>query len=96
MFTEEQIKEKVHQQIQRDLKTGDQAGGSGHLSYVSYTLDEVHSTETEPGKWEVRYVYSVHILSEFDVATDEEEDESHDGFPLPPSSVQKTGVLFLP
>ena len=76
------ITARVCRQIEPDEKLGDQAGGSGHLTHVSY---ELLSAEVVPGieynagsdETAVLYSYRLQYQSEFnyetgDIATDED------------------------
>ena len=70
MLTKEQIETAVQRQIEKDENLGDQAGGSGHMSYVSYTVDEIGDpVETDYG-WEVDYKYTVVVTTEFTIEPD--------------------------
>ena len=65
MYTEKEIEDLVKQRIEADEKLGDQAGGSGHLSHVSYRIDSIKSKEIEGNKLEITYTYTLLIESEF-------------------------------
>ena len=69
MFSEKNLKDIVDKQISKDEKLGDQAGGSGHMSYVSYSIDEIKKPEKAKidGKdcWKIEYHYTLTVETEF-------------------------------
>jgi len=84
MLTKEQIETAVHGQIEKDEKLGDQAGGSGHLSYVDYTIDQISEPMDKDGGWEVEYSYTVVITTEFTIEPDN-----------PPYRYPKSGKVLI-
>ncbi len=84
MPTKEQIEKAVIGQIEKEEKLDEQAGGSGHMSYVDYTIDEIgEPVETDKG-WEVEYKYTAVITSEFTIEPDN-----------PPYRYPKSGKVIL-
>ena len=98
MFTEQQIHDLVKKHIEDHENLGDQAGSSGHLSHVSYSLDEVETRFLKKGKLEVNFRYTLHYLTEFgyEEVEDEEKEIEEDGFfPLPPRSSSRSGQFII-
>ena len=65
MFTKEEIEEIIKGKIELDEKLGEQAGGSGHLSYVTYQINDFSFKEQPPDKIEISYKYSLYVETEF-------------------------------
>jgi len=69
MFSDAELKEIVDAQIRKDETLGEQAGGSGHLGYVEYEIDEISPpkmVETEEGQgWQLTYSYTLVVTTEF-------------------------------
>jgi hypothetical protein len=65
MLSENEIENIVKQKIETDEKLGDQTGGSGHSSFVSYRIDDIKTKEIEVNKLEITYKYTLIIESEF-------------------------------
>jgi len=65
MLTEKKIREIVESQIRQDNELGERAGGSGHLSYVSYRVDEIIPRDLPDGQIEVAYTYTLITETEF-------------------------------
>lgn len=65
MLTEKKIREIVESQIRQDNELGERAGGSGHLSYVSYRIDEIIPRDLQDGRTEIAYTYTLIIETEF-------------------------------
>ena len=69
MFTDAQLQEIVKNQIEKDEKLGDQAGGSGHLGFVSYRIKKISDPEesqVEKGRtWKISYEYVTIVETEF-------------------------------
>ena len=84
MLTKEQIETAVHNQIVKDEELGDQAGGSGHMSYVGYSLEEVSEPLDKDGDWEVEYRYTVIVTTEFTIEPDN-----------PPYKYPKSGKVLI-
>lgn len=70
MLTENEIQDMVKQKIESEEKTGDQAGGSGHLSFVSYTIDKIETREISEECMEISYNYTIIVESEFTIYPD--------------------------
>ncbi len=84
MFNEEEIHEIVKRKIEADEKLGEQTGGSSHLSYVSYVLNNVKTKQLSDEKIEIQYKYKIFIESEFTVYPDN-----------PPMEYPKTKVIVV-
>jgi hypothetical protein len=65
MLTKEEIAKIVKTKIEKDEKLGDQAGGSGHLTFVSYKLTDIKTNEMKNGNLKATYVYTKFYESEF-------------------------------
>lgn len=66
MFTGEELRKIVDSHIRGRERLGEQAGGSGHLGYVSYALGEIgEPVRGEGGVWEIPYSYTVFVETEF-------------------------------
>ena len=65
MFTKDEILEIINKQIGADEKLGDQAGGSGHMGFVSYNLDEYKTKQISKDILEITYKYTIFIETEF-------------------------------
>jgi hypothetical protein len=69
MFTGERLREIVVAHIERNERLGYQAGGSGHLGYVSFEVDKIgEPTRIGSGEgevWEVAYSYTLFVETEF-------------------------------
>ena len=69
MFSETKLRDIVTAKIEQDEILGEQAGGSGHLGYVSYELNEIEEPEkvqTDKGQgWEIVYTYTIVVETEF-------------------------------
>jgi len=58
VFTGEELRKIVDSHIRGRERLGEQAGGSGHLGYVSYALGEIgEPVRGEGGVWEIPYSY---------------------------------------
>ncbi len=84
MLTKEQIEKAVQGQIEKDEKLGDQAGGSGHMSYVNYTVDEIGEPVKSDRGWEAEYKYTVVVTTEFTIEPDN-----------PPYRYPKSGKVII-
>ena len=80
VLNKQEIMEKIEEYL--DSKSGEKAGGSGHLSNVSIsqiTIDEVKKT----GKMvEVTFSYNVGIISEFSIAEEPDPENEPDKYDL--------------
>jgi hypothetical protein len=66
VFTGEELRKIVDSHIRGRERLGEQAGGSGHLGYVSYALGEIgEPVRGEGGVWEIPYSYTVFVETEF-------------------------------
>ena len=62
----DQITDKVITLVlDHDVKPGDHAGGSGHLSYVSYSIKDVSKKQIEDNFMEIICLYDKYIVTEF-------------------------------
>lgn len=70
-FSEQEIRNRVSAFIEAEENLGDQAGGSGHLSHVSYQIDTIdweldHDREDQKGQYaRVQFVYTISVVTEF-------------------------------
>ncbi|MFX1517164.1 MAG: hypothetical protein ACFFC6_12750 [Promethearchaeota archaeon] len=69
MFSEQEIREIVNNKICQDEDLGEQVGGSGHLGYKSYRIDQVNKPEKIESDneelWRIIYEYTVYVETEF-------------------------------
>lgn len=65
MKNDKEIEILVKYKIESEEKLGDQAGGSGHLSHVSYTIDKIETKELDQDQLEILYKYTLIIETEF-------------------------------
>ena len=65
MLNDKEIEKLVRQKIESEEELGEQAGGSGHLSYVSYRIDRIDTKKLSGGKLEITYKYILKVESEF-------------------------------
>ncbi len=72
-----EIEKLVGSFIEANHKLGDQAGGSGHLSFVSYFINDIKTQELMNGKKLVRFSYTISVESEFTIYPDNPPYESH-------------------
>lgn len=84
MFKEEEIREIVKQKIETDEQLGNQAGGSGHLGFKGYVLNEVKTKQLSESKLEIRYAYTVYVETEFTYYPDN-----------PPMEYPHSGVMVV-
>ena len=64
-----EVESMARKVIENDIHPGEQAGGSGHLADVGYTIDHLEWKEgTE--KTEVRVFFTVSIITEFTIMPD--------------------------
>ena len=70
MLTDGEIKKIVKQKIEEDEKLGYQSGGSGHMGYVSYQLNDVKIMDAAGDTIKVEYNYSTFVESEFTIEPD--------------------------
>lgn len=66
---EHEILSIVDSVIRKDEKLGEQAGGSGHLGFVTHHIDninEVRQVQTNKGQgWKITYTYTIVVETEF-------------------------------
>ena len=84
MFTEKEIEEIIKRKIEADEKLGEQSGGSDHLSYTSYSINEIKTERLSDNEIEVRYNYTIFVETEFTVYPDN-----------PPMEYSKTGLIII-
>jgi hypothetical protein len=65
MLSEKDIEELIKKQISKDEKTGEHAGGSGHLSFVTSSIDQTVIKKEEKNHLVITYWYTISIESEF-------------------------------
>lgn len=65
MLSEQEIKEVIHDKIEKDEKTGERSGGSGHLGEVSYELQDFKTEEVDENHIRITYRYTVFVETEF-------------------------------
>ena len=70
MLTDGEIKKIVKQKIEEDEKLGYQSGGSGHMGYVSYQLNDIKIMDAAGDTIKVEYNYSTFVESEFTIEPD--------------------------
>lgn len=90
-MNKDEIMKKVEKIL--DERTGDKAGGSGHLSSVYISDIRIDEIKEKKDSYEVEVSYTVDILSEFDVA--EEPDPDKDPDPDDPYHYRKTETIIL-
>ena len=88
-------KEEIYDKVKTVLmeRTGDKAGGSGHLSTVSISDIKIDEIQEKTDIYEVKVTYTVDILSEFDIA--EEPDPDKEPAPNDPYHYKKTETITL-
>ncbi|MFH1298091.1 MAG: hypothetical protein ABIJ04_12640 [Bacteroidota bacterium] len=65
MLSEEKINRIVEDYIRKTEKLGDLGGGSGHMSYVSFRIDDIKSRNLDGGKTEISFSYTLMVETEF-------------------------------
>ncbi len=65
MLTDEKIKDVIESQIRKTEKLGDRSGGSGHMSHVSFRIDDIKSRNLDGGKTEISFSYTLMVETEF-------------------------------
>ena len=84
MLNEEEIRTVVKQKIETDEKLGYRAGGSRHLGYTSYVLNEGLTKQLSETTIKITYQYTVFVETEFTVYPDN-----------PAMEYTKTGELVI-
>jgi len=70
MFTKEQLNNIVRNKIESDEVLGDRAGGSGHMSNVSYDVDKIDNPVKIKKGWKIFYEYTTSVITEFTIWPD--------------------------
>jgi len=65
MINKEEIEAIIRKQIELLEKLGDQGSSSGHMSNISYELNDYSTHETEDGLIHVEYSYTTYVETEF-------------------------------
>lgn len=70
MFSEKEIRDIVNTKICQDEDLGEQVGGSGHLGYKSYKINQINKpekiqTDNNQEIWRITYSYTVYVETEF-------------------------------
>lgn len=65
MISKKEIETIIRRQIEKIEKLGDQGSASGHLSNVSYELNDFSLEEMEDGLIRVGYSYTTYVETEF-------------------------------
>jgi hypothetical protein len=69
LLSQELIEKIVSEQIKLDKNVGQQAGGSGHLGYVSYRINQIdepiRAQFEEKNVWKITYTYTITVETEF-------------------------------
>lgn len=84
MLTEKEIEKLIRLKIEKDENLGERSGGSGHLGFVSYTLDEIRIIKQTGTVTEAQYDYTLFIETEFTVYPDN-----------PPAEYPKKGMIIF-
>ena len=61
----EKIGKLSEKEIDKQVNLGEQAGGSGHLAYVSYRIDDIRISEAQKGYVQIDYDYTLFTEAEF-------------------------------
>jgi len=61
----QELIEFVEAKIEKDHKMGHQAGGSGHMGYVIYTLRDLRICPGKDGGKQITYWYTIFVETEF-------------------------------
>lgn len=64
-MTEAQLHQLVCQDLERHETLGEQSSNSGHLSFVSYTIDAIETPVKTPEGWQITYHYTILTETEF-------------------------------
>ena len=72
------IKEAVTRALEKKHKTGDRAGGSGHLGFVSLTNVVIEDTKRNPdGGYRVSVSYDIFVETEFEYSGNDDYNRKH-------------------
>ena len=67
MLTKEDLIKIICSKIESDENLGDHSGGSGHLSYKEYSLNDFSVTEKTGNTLSIKYFYTISITNEFTI-----------------------------
>ena len=67
MVDEELINRVAHVAVEHEVDPGDYAGGSGHLSFVSFSMKSILTKEISKNEIEINCTYQKEILTEFTI-----------------------------
>ena len=70
MIDRKKLEKTIRSIIESEENLGEQAGGSGHLSNVSYTIDRIGTPFHDEENWSVLVVYTIVVETEFTVYPD--------------------------
>jgi hypothetical protein len=65
MITDSEILDIIKNKIELDENLGDQKGGSGHLGFVSYKLENYSHELINTRKIKIIYTYKIFVETEF-------------------------------
>ena len=65
MLSKDKLMTVIKMRIEESENTGDIAGGSGHLSNVSYVIDKVSDPVKSDDGWQITITYTKIIETEF-------------------------------
>ncbi|MBN1926460.1 MAG: hypothetical protein JW798_11550 [Prolixibacteraceae bacterium] len=57
--------DRIKEAIEKEHKTGMQAGGSGHMGFVSYTLNDFKVSFLNDNTKEITFQYTIYVETEF-------------------------------
>ncbi|KPK84592.1 MAG: hypothetical protein AMS27_09495 [Bacteroides sp. SM23_62_1] len=84
MISKEKIEKLICEKIELEEQLGDQAGGSGHLSFVEYDLEWIGKPQKTEEGYVVEYRYTLVISTEFTIYPDN-----------PPYTYPKSGTIII-
>lgn len=64
-MTEVQLQQLVCQDLKQHETLGEQGSNSGHLVFVSYTIDTIETPAKTPQGWQITYHYTIITETEF-------------------------------
>ncbi len=70
MIDERIINNVINLVLDHDVTPGDHAGGSGHLSYVSYSVKEIIKEDVRDNILNIKCLYDTIIVTEFTIEPD--------------------------
>ncbi len=65
MITREELEKMIIEKIESEEKLGEQSGGSGHMGFVDYTIDNIDEPVLTEEGYSVSYNYTLIITTEF-------------------------------